>query len=111
MLTNADMTVYHLVTDTDAREEKWMKTVIRGVCWQDKTAIQAESGGTKTADYANIYIPRASWCGGAAPCQPEDRVARGIRKGTAPPSDALAVTGVSNKDMGRTVRHWAVTAA
>ena len=110
MLTNADVTVYRLETDAATHTESWVKTVIRGVCWQEKTAIQAENGGARDAGLTNIYIPRLSWSSSAPPCHLEDRVAKGVRQGTAPPDDALAVTGVSNNDMGRNVRHWAVEA-
>lgn len=128
MLTNADMTVYHLTEDDEnapAGQEKWVKTVIRGVCWQSREGIQAESGsgvsGVRSAALTKVYIPESSWNGcisvgsstskeRKAPCLPEDRIARGIRQELVPPEDACAVTEVSHKDMGMSVRHWAIVA-
>ncbi|MFA6930300.1 MAG: DUF6751 family protein [Lentisphaeria bacterium] len=110
MLTNTDLTIFHLSIDQLTHEEIWVKTVIRGVCWQDKTAIRAENGGVNAAGYANIYIPTGSWFSASPPCSCEDKVYRGIVAGYAVPNDALTVTAVSHKDMGKTVRHWQVTA-
>lgn len=114
MLTNADLTVYHLTIDEETREEGWVKTVIRGVCWQETAAIQAENGvsvsGVRGSDCVKVFLPRSSWPGSAPPCAVEDRIAKGIRQELSPPVDALSVMSVSNKDLGRTVQHWAITA-
>lgn len=110
MLTNADMTVYHLAEDEDGQGESWIRTVIRGVCWQEKAAVHAENGGAGGADSVRVYLPRSSWSAADPPCRCEDRIARGIRRELTPPEDARAVTAVSDKDMGRSVRHWAVAA-
>ncbi len=118
MLTNGDMTVYHLAEgrsgESQEAGEYWVKTIIRGVCWLSGAAIQAESGigtsGFRDAGWGEVYIPHSSWSGARPPCRCEDRIARGIRQELTPPQDALAVTSVINMDMGRTVRHWEIAA-
>lgn len=110
MLTNADMTLYHFAEEESTGAESWIRTVIRGVCWQEKEAVQAENSGVRCADSARVYIPRSSWNAQAPPCRCEDRIARGIRQELTPPKDALTVREVSNKAMGRSVQHWAIAA-
>lgn len=57
MVTNADITLYNKVYDRDAGANRYYRTVLKGVNWQDTTAIQAAEKGIVSADVAEIYIP------------------------------------------------------
>ena len=59
MITNADITLYNKVYDRDAGASMYYRTVLKGVNWQDKTAIQPTDKGMVSADVAEIYIPFA----------------------------------------------------
>lgn len=59
MITNADITLYNKVYDRDAGASMYYRTVLKGVNWQNKTAIQPTDKGMVSADVAEIYIPFA----------------------------------------------------
>lgn len=57
MITNADVTIYNKVYDRDSGSSKYCRTVLKGVNWQDTTAVQPVESGIVTADISKIYIP------------------------------------------------------
>ena len=57
MITNADVTIYNKVYDRDSGSNKYYRTVLKGVNWQDTTAVQPAENGVITADISKIYIP------------------------------------------------------
>lgn len=57
MITNADVTIYNKVYDRDSGSNKYYRTVLKGVNWQDTTAVQPVESGIVTADISKIYIP------------------------------------------------------
>lgn len=59
MVTNAELTIYNKVYDRDAGTNRYYRTVIKGVNWQDTTAVQPTDKGIVSADVAEIYIPFA----------------------------------------------------
>ncbi|RGH20324.1 DUF6751 family protein [Anaerostipes sp. AF04-45] len=59
MVTNADITLYNKVYDRDAGANRYYRTVLKGVNWQDTTAVQPTDKGIVSADVAEIYIPFA----------------------------------------------------
>lgn len=59
MITNADLTIYNKVYDRDAGINRYYRTVLKGVNWQDTTAVQPADKGIVSADVAEIYIPFA----------------------------------------------------
>lgn len=59
MVTNADLTIYNKVYDRDAGANRYYRTVLKGVNWQDTTAVQPTDKGIVSADVAEIYIPFA----------------------------------------------------
>lgn len=59
MITNADLTIYNKVYDRDTGINRYYRTVLKGVNWQDTTAVQPTDKGILSADVAEIYIPFA----------------------------------------------------
>ena len=59
MVTNADLTIYNKVYDRDTGASRYYRTVLKGVNWQDTTAVQPTDKGIVSADVAEIYIPFA----------------------------------------------------
>lgn len=59
MVTNADITLYNKVYDRDTGTNHYYRTVLKGVNWQDTTAVQPTDKGIVSADVAEIYIPFA----------------------------------------------------
>ena len=59
MVTNADITLYNKNSDRDAGINRYYRTVLKGVNWQDTTAVQPADKGIVSADVAEIYIPFA----------------------------------------------------
>lgn len=57
MVTNADLTIYNKVYDRDTGASMYYRTVLKGVNWQDTTAVQPTDKGIVSADVAEIYIP------------------------------------------------------
>lgn len=57
MITNADVTIYNKFYDRDSGSNKYYRTVLKGVNWQDTTAVQPSENGVITADISKIYIP------------------------------------------------------
>lgn len=57
MVTNADITLYNKVYDRDTGTNRYYRTVLKGVNWQDTTAVQPTDKGIVSADVAEIYIP------------------------------------------------------
>lgn len=59
MVTNADLTIYNKVYDRDAGASRYYRTVLKGVNWQDTTAVQPTDKGVVSVDVTEIYIPFA----------------------------------------------------
>lgn len=60
MRNNAHCTVYNKYVDSATRTEKYQRTQICGVLWEDRKAANViASGGNMAANQANIYIPYA----------------------------------------------------
>lgn len=57
MICNADVTIYNKAYDRDSGSNKYYRTVLKGVNWQDTTAVQPVESGVVTADISKIYIP------------------------------------------------------
>ncbi len=57
MKTNANLTLYNKYIDTTTRSEKWQRTQILGVLWENRKAGNVIKSGMLEADQASIYIP------------------------------------------------------
>lgn len=57
MITNTDLTIYNKVYDRDTGTNRYYRTVLKGVNWQDTTAVQPDGKGIASADVAEVYIP------------------------------------------------------
>lgn len=57
MNNNTDITIYNKYVDAGA--EKWQRTVITNVQWENRKAINANKVGMIDANTATIYIPFA----------------------------------------------------
>lgn len=71
MLTNADITVYNAYFDADSREDRYVRTVIRGVWFyvDNKAAVTPE--GLNAADVFKVRIPTDADTGGSVYVPPE----------------------------------------
>ena len=57
MITNASVTIYNKVYDRDEGSNKYYRTVLEGVNWQDVTKVLPSDTGVVSADVAEGYIP------------------------------------------------------
>ena len=57
MITNASVTIYNKVYDRDEGSNKYYRTVLEGVNWQDATKVLPSDTGVVSADVAEVYIP------------------------------------------------------
>ena len=57
MITNASVTIYNKVYDRDEGSNKYYRTVLKGVNWQDATKVLPSDTGVVSADVAEVYIP------------------------------------------------------
>lgn len=51
------MTIYNKVYDRDEGSNKYYRTVLKGVNWQDVTKVLPSDTGVVSADVAEVYIP------------------------------------------------------
>ena len=135
MQTNADITIYNRYFDTTTRTDKYQRTVIYDVFWEDKKAVNRLQSGVENADEVFIAIPfmYSSKKEYASPndfasiidktghftLQESDRVVKGEIdfEITGKVSDldknyeAFTVTSIDTKDFGSMhMRHWEVGA-
>ena len=57
MITNASVTIYNKVYDREEGSNKYYRTVLKGVNWQDATKVLSSDTGVVSADVAEVYIP------------------------------------------------------
>ena len=61
MKTNSSATLYNKYTDPTTRTERWQRTVLPAVMWENRKAANVlRTGGQIAADQARIFIPSAS---------------------------------------------------
>ena len=138
MQNNADITIYNRYIDATTRAEKWQRTTVHGVLWENRKAVNViASGGNISANQANIYIPHARGTAYKDPAawqalvtktgywtlQDGDAVVRGLVSDTistsftitdlkAKYSDTLTIRSVDTMDMGSAgMSHWQIGAA
>ena len=128
MVTNADCTVFNRYVDKTEHIEKYKRTVLRGVFWEDTKAVNVIKSGMSDADSAAIYIPFRNgykppleWEKNAPEgftLRPGDRVVKGeiAFSGTMAElskqfDSVLTITSVDTCDFGSAaMRHWEVGA-
>ena len=126
MVTNADCTVFNRYLDKTEHVEKYKRTVLRGVFWDETRAANVVTGGLNNADAATVLIPfRDGYCPPVdweknAPegftLRPGDRIVKGeiVFSGTMAElskqfDSALTITGVDVCDYGSSdMQHWEV---
>ncbi len=59
MYTNSNMTIYNKYFDKATRTDKYQRTVLYGVFWDDKKAMNRLQSGLENADEVFIAIPFA----------------------------------------------------
>lgn len=101
MKTNADVTLYNRYIDAGTRSERYQRTYLSGVLWENRKAAEVLAGGGEmAANQAAVYIPRAR---GAAYLPPADWLALAEKSGfwTLQPGDylvrGLAVEEISDE--------------
>lgn len=57
MKVNADITIYNRYFDVETRLDKYQRTVLRGVFWDHKEAVNTIKSGLESADKIFIAIP------------------------------------------------------
>lgn len=57
MRTNADITIYNRYFDKATRLDKYQRTVLKGVFWDERKAINRLQSGLEDADEVSIIIP------------------------------------------------------
>ncbi len=135
MRTNADITIYNRYFDKATRLDKYQRTVLYGVFWDEVKAVNRVQSGLEDADKVTIIIPFAVTTdkkyappkefekledkAGYFTLQEGDRVVKGAIdfEITGKVSDldkeyeAFTITSVDTKDFGSLhMRHWEVGA-
>ena len=59
MITNADLTIFNKHYDPTSKSEKYQRTQIVGVVWENRKAANVIKSGLISADQVAIYIPFA----------------------------------------------------
>lgn len=59
MITNADLTIFNKYYDPTSKSEKYQRTQIVGVVWENRKAANVIKSGLISADQVAIYIPFA----------------------------------------------------
>lgn len=132
MKTNCDVTLYNKYIDPDNRTDKYQRTEIRGVFWENRKAANVIKSGLLAADQASIYISFAvgtnhldpvEWQAledktGKWTLQVGDYIVKGIvtdevsstftiTKLKAKYDDVLAISSIDTQDYGSaSMRHW-----
>lgn len=135
MRTNADITIYNKYFDKASRLDKYQRTVLKGVFFDNKKAVNTIKSGMENADEAMIVIPftvdsnktyknpiefqKLNDKSNYFTLQEGDRVVRGgidfeitgklseLDKNY----DAYTITSVDTKDFGsKRMQHWEVGA-
>lgn len=134
MRTNADITIYNRYFDLETRLDKYQRTVLKGVFWDEKKAVNTIQSGLESADKVFIAIPfkvssnrrylspkefeKAEDKSKYFTLQESDRVVRGAidfeidRKVSDLDKEyeAFTITSVDTKDFGSPhMRHWEVS--
>ncbi len=138
MRNNSDVTLFNKYIDAATRTEKYQRTQISGVLWENRKAANViASGGNIAANQANIYIPYARGAAYKDPVawqalvtktgywtlQDGDVVVRGLVSDAittsftitdlkAKYSDTLTIRSVDTMDMGSVgMSHWQIGAS
>jgi hypothetical protein len=138
MRNNADLTIYNKYVDAATRTEKYHRSQIRGVLWENRKAANViASGGNIAVNQANIYVPfqrgveylpYTEWAAlttktGYWTFQDGDVVVRGLVEDTISASftisdlkakypDVLTIRSVDTMDMGSYgMCHWQIGAS
>jgi hypothetical protein len=137
MKTNADMTIYNKYIDPSTRTEKYQRTQIKCVMWENRKAANTlRSGGQIATDQARVFIPKANGANYVKPkawqalvtktgkwtLQEGDVIVKGlittditgsttITSLKSANDDVLVITSVDTMDMGSlAMQHWQVGA-
>lgn len=137
MRTNANLTIYNKYVDSVTRAEKYQRTQIKAVFWENRKAANTlRTGGQIAADQARIFIPfqrggnyvkAKAWQALSAKTnnwtlQEGDVIVKGLvtdEIGTgftvtalkAKYDDVLMISAVDTQDAGSaTMQHWQVGA-
>ena len=130
MKTNSDITIYHRYIDATTRTEKYQRSQVRGVLWENRKAAHViATGGNLAANQANIYIPYQRGAGYVPPNEWKpgkwtmavgDVIVRGLVNdeitSTFTVSDlkkkydsVMNITSIDTMDMGSAwMNHWQV---
>ena len=57
MKTNADITIYNRYFDKETRLDRYQRTVLYGVFWDERKAVNRLQSGLEDADRVTIIIP------------------------------------------------------
>lgn len=120
MRANDDLTIYARGVDPSTRSEKWTRSEVTGVVWEDRKASNVIKSGILEADRVAVYIPFA--CGDVS-IKVGDVIVRGLVEDEIGPSFTITalkakypasatVRSVDRMDRGSlALRHWQIGAA
>lgn len=57
MITNSDITIYNKYFDKETRLDKYQRTVLSGVFWNDKKGYNRLTSGIESADEVLVLVP------------------------------------------------------
>lgn len=134
MITNSDITIYNKYFDKATRMDKWKRTVLSGVFWEEKLATNRLQSGVEHSDAIMVVVPlnvdttetylppmefkKQENNIGYFTFQKGDRIVRGnidfeLENSTNLDKEyeAFTITSIDTKDFGSSfMRHWEVGA-
>lgn len=60
MISNGDLTIYNKYFDKSTRSDKYQRTVLKSIFWNESKAYNRLQSGLTDADKVNIMIPMSS---------------------------------------------------
>lgn len=130
MYTNANITLYNKYYDATTRLDKWKRTQIKGVFWDNCKGANVKKSGMEAADSVVVfillsvsgYVDPKSYTGaeGTWTLKPGDKICKGlidqdftkITDLEKAYDDVHDITKVDKKDFGSAnMRHWEVGGA
>jgi hypothetical protein len=131
MYANADITIYNKYYDMATRLDKWKRTQLKGVFWDNVKAANVNKSGMESADGVSVHIPFSLSNGYVEPklftglvdtwtLQMGDKICLGLIETDYTKitdlekqhSNVHGITKVDRKDFGsQHMRHWEVGGA
>lgn len=99
---DTDCTLFSRHYDAETRTDKWEKSLIKGVHWEEDTGSSIEKTGVSPSNSITVYIPFST----EISFKVNDKIAKGISENIDIKS-SFTITSVKKYDFGN-LKHWEV---